>query len=118
VIKIRRVYDPPGPDEGERYLVDRLWPRGLKREALNLTGWTREAAPSDNLRKWYGHDPEKWEEFQRRYFAELDHKPEAWQILLGAARRATITLLYSSRETELNNAVALKVYLERHLGKD
>ncbi len=118
MIHIRRVYDPPEGEEGERYLVDRLWPRGVKRESLNLAGWVKEAAPSNSLRQWYGHDPAKWQEFQRRYFAELDQKPASWESLLEAARRGTITLLFSSRELEINNAVALKAYLEKRFRRD
>ena len=111
MIRIRRVYDSPQPGEGARFLVDRLWPRGMKKETLGLEAWTKAAAPSDALRRWYGHDPKKWEDFQRRYRAELDASPEAWQVILEAARHGPVTLLYSSRETERNNAVALRDYL-------
>lgn len=114
MILIKRVYDPPGPEDGRRFLVDRLWPRGMKKEAAHLDGWLKEVAPSNELRSWYGHDPAKWEAFCRRYFAELDSNPETWQPLLDAAKEGTITLLFSSRETELNNAAALKLYLEKH----
>ncbi|GIW52372.1 MAG: hypothetical protein KatS3mg081_1727 [Gemmatimonadales bacterium] len=78
-IRVKRVYDPPAPGDGKRFLVDRLWPRGVRKEALKLEGWLREVVPSAQLRRWFGHDPEKWEEFQRRYFAELEAKPEAWR---------------------------------------
>jgi uncharacterized protein YeaO (DUF488 family) len=115
MILIKRVYDEPGPEDGTRYLVDRLWPRGIKREALKLDGWLKEVAPSDDLRHWYGHEPEKWPEFQRRYFAELDGKPGTWQPILEAARQKNVTLLFSSREININNAAALKVYLEKRL---
>lgn len=114
MIRLKRVYDPPEPGDGDRFLVERLWPRGMKKEAL-LAQWIRDVAPSDALRRWFGHDPQKWEEFRRRYFAELDGKPEAWKPLLDAARRGTITLLYSTRDSEHNNAVALRAYLEEKL---
>lgn len=115
MIRLERVYGEPSGDGGARYLVERLWPRGIKREALQLTAWLKEVAPSDALRRWFGHDPSKWEEFRRRYFAELDAKPEAWQPLLEAARRGDVILLYGARDTEHNNAVALKEYLEEML---
>ncbi len=112
MIKIKRVYDSPASNDGRRFLVDRLWPRGIKREAMRLAGWLKETAPSHALRTWYGHDPAKWEEFCRRYFAELDANPSAWTPLLQAARSGDITLLYSSRETRISNAAALKRYLD------
>ncbi len=115
MIRVKRVYEPPAAEDGQRFLVDRLWPRGAKREALKLTAWLREVAPSDELRHWYGHDPAKWEEFQRRYGAELDAHPERWQPLLDAARQGDITVLYGTRETRLNNAVALQAYLQARL---
>jgi uncharacterized protein YeaO (DUF488 family) len=111
-IHIKRAYEEPAAGDGKRFLVDRLWPRGVKKEALNLAGWTKEAAPSNELRHWFGHDPEKWEEFQRRYFAELDAHPDAWQPIIQAARQGDVTLVYSSREKEHNNAVALAKYLK------
>lgn len=115
MIKVKRVYDPPSKEDGKRYLVDRLWPRGIKKEALQLEGWLKEVAPSDELRQWFGHDPAKWEAFQRRYFAELEAKPEVWRPLLEAARTGTITLLFSARDEQHNNAVALKAFLEQFL---
>ena len=117
MIRIHRVYDPGLPKEGVCFLVDRLWPRGVKKEALQAQGWLKEVAPSNELRRWYSHDPEKWESFQRRYFKELDAKPEAWRPLLDAARRGDVTLLYSARDAEHNNAVALKNYLDRKVKK-
>lgn len=113
MIRVKRVYDPPNPQDGRRVLVDRLWPRGLKKDAAQLDEWLKEVAPSDGLRKWFGHDPEKWEEFQRRYHAELDRKPHAWRPLLAAAAAGTVTLLFAARDDARNNAVALKSYLEK-----
>ncbi len=115
MIRLKRVYDPPEPGDGDRFLVERLWPRGMKKEALRINRWVKDVAPSDALRRWFGHDPKRWEEFRRRYFAELDGNPEAWKPLLDAARRGTITLLYSARDSEHNSAVALRAYLEERL---
>ena len=115
MIRIKRIYEPASPDDGRRYLVDRLWPRGMKKEAAHIDGWLKEVAPSNALRNWYGHDPEKWEEFCRQYFAELDSQPETWQPLLDAAQEGVISLLFSTREIEHNNATALKLYLEKRL---
>jgi uncharacterized protein YeaO (DUF488 family) len=112
MIRTRRVYDPPEPGDGTRFLVERLWPRGMKKEALPLDGWLKDAAPSDELRRWFSHDPAKWDEFRRRYDAELEGKPDVLQPLREAARQGNVTLLYSARDTEHNNAVALKEYLE------
>lgn len=113
MIRTKRIYDPPAPDDGARFLVERLWPRGKTKEEVSIMAWLKEVAPSDALRRWFGHDPARWEEFQQRYFAELDGKPEAWQPILEAARQGNVTLLYSARDTEHNNAVALKAYLDR-----
>ncbi len=115
MIKIKRVYEDPDPADGKRFLVDRLWPRGKSKESLKMEAWLKAVAPSNDLRHWYEHDPAKWEEFQRRYRAELDSEPEAWQPLLAAAKQGDITLLYASKETKINNAVVLKAYLEDHL---
>jgi uncharacterized protein YeaO (DUF488 family) len=112
MIRTKRVYASPEPSDGARFLVERLWPRGMKKEALKLDAWLKEVAPSAELRRWFGHDPTKWEEFRRRYFAELDQNPEAWRTLREAARRENVTLLYSARDTEHNSAIALKAYLE------
>ncbi len=95
--------------------MDRLWPRGVKKEQLCLDGWLKEVAPSDELRHWFGHDPAKWEVFEERYFAELEAKPEAWRPLLEAARQGTVTLLFGARDEEHNNAVALKSFPEEKL---
>lgn len=115
MIRVKRAYDPPEPDDGLRFLVDRLWPRGAKKEALALERWAKEAAPSDALRREFHHDAARWDEFQQRYAAELDANPAAWEPLLQAAREGTITLVYSARDETHNQAVALKNYLERKL---
>jgi len=112
MIQLKRAYEEAEPGDGERFLVDRLWPRGLRKEAAHVDNWVKDVAPSDQLRKWFAHDPEKWTEFQRRYFAELDARPDAWKPILDAARRGRVTLLFSAHDTEHNNAVALKRYLE------
>jgi uncharacterized protein YeaO (DUF488 family) len=115
MIRIKRVYDTASPEDGQRFLVDRLWPRGVKKENLNVVAWLKDSAPSNDLRHWYGHDPDKWCEFNERYFKELDSRPEAWHPLLESARKGDITLLFSTRELERNNAVSLRAYLEKHL---
>lgn len=115
LIRIKRVYEPPSPDDGLRFLVDRLHPRGIKKDALKIEGWLKEADPSDALRKWFTHDVSRWEEFCQRYIAELDSHPGAWYPLLEAARNGSVTLLFASRDLEHNNAVVLKSYLEGHL---
>ena len=109
-IAIKRVYDPIG-DDGSRILVDRLWPRGVSKE--NLQGvWVREIAPSAELRKWFDHQPEKWPEFKRRYFAELDGHPDAVERIVELAQNGNVTLLYASTNKEFNHAIALRDYLE------
>lgn len=112
MIQIKRVYDPPAKGDGERFLVERLWPRGMKKEALHMVAWCKNTAPSAELRRWFGHDPAKWKEFQRRYQAELADNRAAYQPLLDAAKQGNITLLYSAHDTEHNNAVVLKSYLD------
>jgi len=109
----QRIYDQHQPRRGRRYLVERLWPRGVKKDALHLDGWLKDVAPSTELRQWFNHDPAKWTEFCRRYFAELDRAPETWQPLVEAARSGDVILLYSAHDAEHNNAVALKQYLQR-----
>ena len=115
MIQIKHVYDPPEPHDGVRFLVERLWPRGMKKETLQMDGWPKEVAPSDALRRWFRHDPAKWDEFCRRYMAELDGKRETWKPILQTARRRNVTLLYSARDLEHNSAVVLKAYLEKRL---
>lgn len=114
MIKLERVYDKGSSSRGKRYLVERLWPRGISKTSLHIDAWFKDVAPSTKLRQWFGHDPEKWNSFRRKYFAELDRTPEVWVPILRAARRSTVTLLYSSHDIEHNNAVALKEYLERN----
>jgi len=115
MVNIKRVYEAYSAEDGARYLVERLWPRGMKKESLIMNAWFKEAAPSNDLRRWFNHDPAKWSEFQRRYRAELDAKPSAWKPLLDASKQGKVTLLYSARDTEHNNAITLKSYLEEHL---
>jgi uncharacterized protein YeaO (DUF488 family) len=117
MIQIKRAYEKADKADGERFLVDRLWPRGVNKSKLAVAAWLKDVAPSTELRKWYGHEPAKWAEFRKRYFAELEKVPEAWQPLVAAARKRTVTLVYSSKEREINNAVALKEFVEKKLGK-
>ena len=112
-VRLSRVYDHETA-RGSVYLVERLWPRGIRKDELSLDGWCKDVAPSTELRKWFGHDPEKWEAFQARYTVELDANPEAWEPLAAAARGGDVTLLYSSRDREHNNAVVLRDYLRAH----
>ena len=115
MIHIKRVYEAPSDQDGARFLVDRLWPRGVKKSDLAIQAWLKDASPSTELRLWYAHEPAKWNEFRKRYAEELQARPDAWQPIVDAARRGTVTLLYSSREAERNNAVALKEFLEQRL---
>jgi len=109
-IRVKRVYEPAEPGDGLRVLVDRLWPRGLGKESARVDLWLRDIAPSNELRKWYGHDPAKWDEFRVRYARELEERQDAVREL-EQRLDGTVTLLFSSKETELNNAVALREYL-------
>ena len=111
-INLKRVYEPPEPADGTRFLVERLWPRGMKKAELHLDAWLKDVGPSAELRKWFAHDPTRWDEFRARYSAELDAAPAVWQPILQAAHAGTVTLLFSSHDQEHNNAVALKTYLE------
>ena len=114
---MKRVYDKALPEDGVRFLVERLWPRGIKKTDLRLDDWLKDVAPSAALRRWFSHDPQKWTEFQKRYSAELDSHPEACEQIRSAARHGLVTLVYSSHDTEHNNAVALKEYLSARTGK-
>ena len=111
-IRIKRTYEPAADKDGRRVLVERLWPRGMKKEAVAADVWLKEVAPSADLRKWFGHRQERWEEFRRRYRSELDANPAAWQPLLD--NRGTLTLLYSAHDTEHNGALVLRDYLLEH----
>jgi uncharacterized protein YeaO (DUF488 family) len=113
VIRVKRVYDEREESDGYRILVDRLWPRGIKKEKAAIDLWMRDIAPSDALRKSFGHDPDRWDEFKRRYFKELDEKGAVVRETRRMAEQGTITLLFSAKNRELNNAVALKEYLSR-----
>lgn len=117
MVDVARVYDHPrkSAESGSRYLVERLWPRGMKKESLQIDGWLKNVAPSTDLRHWYAHKVERWPEFRKRYLAELRANPEAWQPLLEAARRGNIMLLYSARDTEHNSAVVLRAFLTSKL---
>ncbi|HEY3311765.1 MAG TPA: DUF488 domain-containing protein [Anaerolineales bacterium] len=115
MLNIKRVYEQAEAGDGLRFLVERLWPRGIKKERLQMQAWLKDVAPSPALRAWYGHDPLKWDEFQRRYRAELEAAPAAWQVILEQARHADVTLLYSARDTEHNSALLLKIFLEERL---
>ncbi len=117
MIKIKRTYEPAEKADGKRFLVERLWPRGMKKESLKMQAWLKDVAPSPELRRWFSHDPAKWAEFQKRYRAELEAHPEAWQPLLAAARQGDVTLLYSARDTEHNSARLLKQFLDRKLNR-
>jgi uncharacterized protein YeaO (DUF488 family) len=110
-IKLKRAYDPPAPDDGLRVLVDRLWPRGVSKNSARIDLWLKEIAPSAALRKWFGHDPEKWNKFQTRYFRELRERREAVEELVEHVRRGTATLVYGAKDEEHNDAVALKEFL-------
>ncbi len=116
-IQLKRAYDPPADDDGFRVLVDRVWPRGVRKETLKLDQWLREISPSTALRKWFGHDPDKWEEFKKRYSRELDGRPQEVAVLLDRMREGPLTIVFASKEQRFNNAVALKEYLERHRGR-
>jgi len=116
-IKLKRVYAQPSQDDGYRILVDRLWPRGFSREMLKIDQWMREVAPSDALRKWFSHDPKKWEDFLKRYKEELNTN-EAFQKLVELVKnKETVTLVYSAKDEEHNQAVALKMFIEEELKK-
>ena len=117
-VQVKRVYEPPAGEDGRRILVDRLWPRGLAKAKARIDYWARDVSPSDDLRKWYRHDPEKWEAFRERYFAELDGNREGVAALVQEMGAGMVTFLFSSKEERLNNAVALRDYLQRGAGAD
>ncbi len=115
-IRTRRAYDDPGADDGYRVLVDRLWPRGVSKDDLKLDDWNKDVAPSDDLRKWFDHDPDKWDEFQRRYHKELDARTAPMRDLLDHVKAGRVTLVYGARDEEHNNAVALRAFLRDKAG--
>lgn len=117
MIQVKRVYEARARGDGRRVLVERLWPRGIRKADLHEDAWLKEVAPSTELRKWFGHRPERWSEFQRRYRAELDARPEAWRPLLADSRGGTLTLLYSARDTTHNAAVFLREYLAKRAAR-
>jgi uncharacterized protein YeaO (DUF488 family) len=111
VVKLKRVYDPPSPDDGKRILVDRLWPRGIKKDDARIDEWLKEIAPSNELRTWFGHDPSKWKEFKNRYIRELKTKQELVKRLRQEAKKNTVTLLFAAKDTKHDNAVVLREVL-------
>ena len=117
-VRIKRAYEAPMPEDGARILIDRLWPRGVKKEALALADWAKALAPSTELRQWFNHDPALWDEFRRRYAAELREQPEAFDALREHARHGVVTLVYSSHAEAVNNAVALREFLLQPGGLD
>jgi uncharacterized protein YeaO (DUF488 family) len=111
VFKLKRVYEPPSPDDGCRVLVDKLWPRGMTKAKAAVDLWMKDISPSTELRKWFDHDPAKWDEFQARYVKELKARPQLANELRQKARQGTVTLLYGARDEAHNEAVALKAFL-------
>ena len=112
-IRVKRAYVKPAKSDGFRVLVDRIWPRGISKKEAYIDEWMKEAAPSSELRKWFGHDPEKWKEFKKRYFQELDNGSAPLKQLREKAKTGRVTLVYAARDEDHNNAVALKEYLEK-----
>ncbi|MEW6002681.1 MAG: DUF488 domain-containing protein [Nitrospirota bacterium] len=112
MVKIKRVYDPVSSDDGRRILVDRLWPRGIKKDEAKIDEWLKDIAPSDGLRKWFSHDPSKWQEFKNRYKKELKEKLDLLGKLKNEAKKGTVTLLFAAKDAEHNNAVVLKEMVE------
>jgi len=117
MIRVKRTYEPPARGDGWRVLIERLWPRGMKKEALAADDWLKEVAPSTELRKWFDHRVERWDEFRRRYREELKVHPDAWRPIVEAARRGTVTLLYSAHDTLHNGAIVLRDYLMERTAK-
>ncbi len=112
-VHIKRAYDTPSRADGERILVDRLWPRGVRKDDAHIDLWLKDLAPSAELRVWFAHDPAKWDEFKRRYYRELKARPEALAKLADEVRRRTVTLIFAAKDERFNNAVALAEWLER-----
>jgi uncharacterized protein YeaO (DUF488 family) len=112
-IRLKRAYEKKGGRDGTRVLVDRVWPRGVRKQEAGIDQWLKEIAPSTPLRKWFGHDPEKWPEFKERYFRELDQNEALVAKLSEVNRKGTVTLVFAAKDEKYNNAVALREYLER-----
>jgi uncharacterized protein YeaO (DUF488 family) len=115
VIKTKRVYEKTKKSDGIRFLVERLWPREIKKENLKMKAWLKEVVPSPELWKWFGYDLDKWTEFKKRYREELTSNPEAWKPIIEASKHDDVTLFYSARDTEYNSAILLKEFLGKHL---
>ena len=111
MIKIKRIYDPPSRGDGKRIYIDRLWPRGMKKDEVKIDEWLKEISPSDALRKWFGHDPSKYKEFRRRYAEELAKRSETLERIRKGGKKETVTLLFSAKDVEHNNATVLKEIL-------
>jgi len=114
-IAVKRAYDPAAPSDGRRILIDRVWPRGITKDQLRIDAWRKDLSPSTGLRKWFGHDPKKWDAFRERYGRELEQQADALDDLLAQATAGRVTLVFGARDTEHSNAVALKEHLERRL---
>lgn len=116
-VRLKRAYEPPAKEDGYRVLVERLWPRGVKKESLQLDDWLKELSPSPELRKWYGHELERWAEFQTRYARELKQEParEQLETLVERARHGTVTLVFAAKDEEHNSALLLKRELDKRL---
>ena len=113
MVKIKRIYDPASPDDGKRILIDRLWPRGMKKEEAHLDEWLRDLAPSTELRKWFGHDPAKWTEFKKRYRKELAGKSDLVKRIKAEAKKGTVTFLFSAKDAEHSNAAYLQEFFSQ-----
>jgi uncharacterized protein YeaO (DUF488 family) len=114
MINLKRAYEPAAKTDGERILVERLWPRGVSKDRAKIDLWLKDAAPSTELRKWFGHDPEKWQQFRRRYVAELKEKVDVIKMLKQKAKKGRVTFVYAARDEEHNGALALKQFLEKN----
>jgi uncharacterized protein YeaO (DUF488 family) len=112
MIQLKRVYDPPSSTDGTRFLIEPLWPRGMKKASLQFDAWLKEVGPSTKLRRWFSHDSKKRDMFCRRYFSELRQNAEVWAPILKSVRQGRVTLLFSSHDLEHNNALALKGFLD------
>ena len=113
MVKIKRIYDPVSPDDGKRIYVDRLWPRGMKKEEVKIDEWLKDISPSDSLRKWFGHDPSKYKEFKSRYAKELEKHSQVLERIRKEAKKETVTLLFSAKDVKHNNAIVLQELLRQ-----